>query len=426
MNPTGTNEKNGAFGMSIDPEHLDGQQYDVLSPAHIQDPFPLYAQLREEHPIYWDRKYSFWLLTRYADVKTALQAPTRFSSATGTELERRADKFPARTRKNFDIAYRILFKSLVASDAPRHTRDRQAVMKAFTPRVITEMREAISQRVERLLDLAEQSGTFDFVKQFAYPLPSLVIFDLLGVPQEFHHIFRDASSAVLKFSPTVFRNDLAKLEQIAESISRADSVMASLIFQRRTAPQRDLISLLVHELDGALSDEEIGVLCNLLVVAGHETTANLLGGSLRFLLQKRELWEQLREQPELIGNAVEELVRFVSPVLWISRIPSEDIELQGHVLQKGSRVLLGIGSANHDPLEFSDPETLDVGRSKAHSLAFGHGPHYCIGAALAKMEAEIALSALLRRMPHIQLATETFEYEPTYAVRSLKALPVSI
>lgn len=426
MSLTRINEKNDAFSLSTGPDRLDGQQYDVLSPAHIQDPFPLYARLREERPVYWDRKYSFWLLARHADVKAVLQAPTKFSSATGTELEGRADKFPPTTRKHFDIAYRILFKSLVASDAPKHTRDRQAVMKAFTPRVIEEMREAISQRVERLLDQTEQSRAFDFVKQFAYPLPSLVIFDLLGVPPEFHQTFRDASSAVLRFSPTIFRNDLAKLEQIAESISRADSVMASLIFQRRTAPQRDLISLLLHELDGALSDEEIAVLCNLLVVAGHETTANLLGGSVRFLLQKRELWEQLRSDPGIIGNAVEELLRFVSPVLWISRIPLEDIEFQGHVLRKGTRVLLGIGSGNHDPLEFSDPETLDVGRSKPHSLAFGHGPHYCIGAALAKMEAEIAFSALLRRVPQMQLATERFEYEPTYAVRSLKTLPVTI
>lgn len=147
---------------------------------------------------------------------------------------------------------------------------------------------------------------------------------------------------------------------------------------------------------------------------------------MRFLLQRRELWEQLRSEPAMIGNAIEELLRFVSPVLWISRIPLQDIDLHGHVLRKGTRVLLGIGSANHDPLEFNDPETLDIRRSKPHSLAFGHGPHYCIGAALAKMEAEIALSALLRRMPQMRLATETFEYEPTYAVRSLKALPIRI
>jgi cytochrome P450 len=264
-----------------------------------------------------------------ASTRTGAVIPAAGRAATGVELEKRAENFPPTTRKHFDVAYRILFKSLSASDAPKHTRDRQAVMKAFTPRVIAEIREAISQSVERLLDKVEQSRTFDFVKHFAYPLPSLVIFDLLGVPPQFHQTFRDASSAVLKACPTVLRNDLTKLEQIAESIGRADAMIASLILQRRAAPQRDLISLLVHELEGALSDEDIGVLCNLLLVAGHETTANLLGGSVRFLLQKRQLWERLRKAPEMIGSAVEELLRFVSPVLWINRLTVGDIELDG-------------------------------------------------------------------------------------------------
>jgi cytochrome P450 len=184
----------------------------------------------------------------------------------------------------------------------------------------------------------------------------------------------------------------------------------------------------VHAETGTaqLSDDDIVVLCIFLLVAGHETTANLLSGSLRCLLEKHQLWEQLRAIPEMIPTAVEELLRFVSPVLWVPRIPAEDVELDGKVLQKGSRVQLGIGAANHDPSEFPNPEQLDFTRPKINSLAFGYGPHFCLGAALARMEAQIALSRLLCRMPQVQLGTRHFEYQPLYILRSLKYLPIVV
>jgi cytochrome P450 len=184
----------------------------------------------------------------------------------------------------------------------------------------------------------------------------------------------------------------------------------------------------MHAEEGTapLPDDEIVVLCNFLLVAGHETTANLLSGSLRYLLEKRELWEQLSAAPEIVTAAVEELLRFVSPVLWVSRMPTEDIELDGKVLRKGSRVQLGIGAANHDPSEFPNPEQLDFTRPKVNSLAFGYGPHFCLGAALARMEAQIALSRLLLRIPQVQLGINHFEYEPLYILRALKSLPIIV
>jgi cytochrome P450 len=166
------------------------------------------------------------------------------------------------------------------------------------------------------------------------------------------------------------------------------------------------------------------VLCNFLLAAGHETTANLLSGSLRYLLERRELWEQLDAAREMIPTAVEELLRFVSPVLWVSRLPAEDIELDGHLLRKGSRLELGIGAANHDPAEFPNPEQLDFARPKVNSLAFGYGPHFCLGAALARMETQVALSSLLDRIPKVQLGTRHFEYRPLYFLRALKSLPI--
>ena len=218
------------------------------------------------------------------------------------------------------------------------------------------------------------------------------------------------------------------MEHIAERLTEAEEVLQRLIEERRREPKNDLISTLVHR-EGAtawLPDDELVVLCNLLLVAGHETTANLLSGSLRYLLEKRELWEQLRAAPEMIPAAVEELLRFVSPVLWLSRLPTHDIELDGHVLQKGTSLQLGIGAANHDPNEFPNPEQLDFTRPKVNSLAFGYGPHFCLGAALARMETQVALSRLLERIPQVQLATRHFEYRPLYFLRALKSLPVVV
>jgi len=189
-----------------------------------------------------------------------------------------------------------------------------------------------------------------------------------------------------------------------------------------------LISMLVHAHTGTtqLPDEDIVVLCNFLLGAGHETTANLLSGSSRYLLEQRELWEQLGSAPEMIPAAVEELLRFVSPVLWVSRVPAEDIEVDGQVLRKGTRVQLGIGAANHDPSEFPNPEQLDFTRQKVNSLAFGYGPHFCLGAALARTETQVALSRLLERIPQIQLGTRHCEYRPLYFLRALQSLPIVV
>jgi cytochrome P450 len=406
----------------------ESEIFDPLNPSNVQDPFPFLARLREDQPIYWNSQRAFWMLTRYQDVKAALQNATQFSSAIGADMQRRAERFPEAAQKNFAVGHRFFYGSLIAAEPPQHKPQRQAVMKVFSPRVIGGMHSTISNRVERLLDGLEQEQTFDFVERFAYPLPSLVIFDLLGIPSEHHETIREGAAALVSFPPSVYQSDFARIEHIAERMAKSETVLKDLIRQRRAVPTQDLISLLANESDMGLKfpDDEIVVLCNFLLVAGHETTANLLGGSMRYLLQDRALWDQLRAAPELIENAVEELLRFVSPVLWVSRVAGEDIEIGTHVIRKGTRIQLGIGSGNHDPREFKDPDSIDFTRPKPHSLAFGYGAHFCVGAALARMEAQIALSALLRRLPDIRLVTDKFEYQPLYFLRALKALPVAV
>jgi cytochrome P450 len=407
---------------------MESDIFDPMKPSNLQEPFVYFAKLREKKPVHWNQQYHFWMLTRYQDVRAALRAPRLFSSATGVEIEKRAEQIPQSVRASFDMGKRFFYTTVQAADPPRHTGQRQSVAHAFTPHAVAEMRVSIEHRVDRLLGEIERARTFDFVSQFAYPLPSLVIFDLLGVPTEDHETIREAAKATVMFPSAVYKGDFGLLDCIAERLTQAQGVLERLIQQRRRGPRNDLISMLVHTDTGPaqLPDDDLVVLCNFLLSAGHETTANLLSGSLRYLLEKRELWEQLRAAPELIPAAVEELLRFVSPVLWVSRMPAEDIELDGHVLRKGTRVQLGIGAANHDPSEFSDPESLDFTRTKVQSLAFGFGPHFCLGAALARMEAQIALSKLVQRMPRVQLATKDFEYRPLYFLRALKSLLIRV
>jgi cytochrome P450 len=402
--------------------------FDPMTPSNLHEPFRFFTRLREERPVYWNEKYSFWMLTRYQDVKAILQRPGQFSSATGVEIEKRREQLPLSVRPSFDIGKRFMFTNLQASDSPKHTQDRGTVMNAFAPQVGAAMRASIQERVDRLLDEMERLNSCDFVFAFAYPLPSSVIFDLLGVPVEHHQTITESSAAAATFSSAVFKRDFEAIEHIAQKLTESENVLQRLIEERRRAPKNDLISTLL-EREGAaawLPDDELVVLFHFLLFAGHETTANLLSGSLRYLLEKRELWEQLRSAPEMIRAAVEELLRFVSPVLWLPRVPVDDVELHGHILQKGTRVQVGIGAANHDPDEFPNPEQLDFTRPKVNSLAFGHGPHFCLGAALSRMEVRVALSRLLERIPRVKLATRYFEYRPIHFLRSLKSLPIVV
>jgi len=402
--------------------------FDPMTAANLQEPFRFFERLREERPVYWNEKYSFWMVTRYQDVKAILQGTGQFSSATGLEIEKRREQLPPSVRPSFDIGKRFTFNHLQASDSPKHTQDRGTVMNAFTPQVGAAMRASIQARVDCLLDEMARMNTCDFVSAFAYPLPSSVIFDLLGVPAQHHQTISESNAALATFSSAVFKRDFEAIEHIAEKLTESEKVLQGLIGERRRQPKNDLISTLLQR-DGTtawLPDDELVVLFHLLLFAGHETTANLLAGSLRYLLEKRELWEQLRSAPEMIRVAVEELLRFVSPVLWLARMPVDDFELDGHLIRKGTRLQVGLGAANHDPNEFQNPEQLDFTRAKVNSLAFGYGPHFCLGAALSRMEVRVALSTLLERIPEVQLANRFFEYRPIYFLRALKSLPIVV
>jgi len=414
--------------MTMDAEANPMNEFDVLANESIQNPFEFAARLRQEAPVYWNERYSFWMISRHDDVKEALRMPTQLSSRHRAPLERRRDRLPLSAQKNFDIGIDFLYGHLQASDPPIHTDQRQQLMKAFAPLVPGIVKTSLERRVHRLLDSFESAGSCDFVKDVAHPLSSGVIFDLLGVPVEHHQIIFEVAKLFMVFPHAAYTQDCEALEGIAETAMGAREALGALVKSRHTMPGEDLISALVHA-DGSsqvMSDDEIVQLCTFLLVAGHETTANLMSGSLRYLLEDRKQWEQLLVNPTILPGAIEELLRFVSPVLWVGRFTTEDVRVSGQTIPKGHGVMLGLGSANHDPDAFEDPEVLDLTRKNVRSLAFGHGVHSCVGAAVTSMETQMVLAELLKRMPNVQLKTREFEYAPVYFVRSLKSLPISI
>jgi cytochrome P450 len=402
--------------------------YDPSELSNIQEPFAFAARLRSEHPVYWNERHSFWMLTRYNDVKAALQSASRFSSVTEVTLERGAETLPQCARSNFEIGKRFFHGHMQAMDDPHHAVQRSAVAKAMMPLVSEAAATSIESRIDTLLDKMEQVGSCDFATHFAHALPALVVFDLLGVETEHHRAIQEAAAVFWTFPRAVYTADVEALERIAQKLTLVEEILLNLIQRRRANPEKDIISALAC-LDGALTkvpDAEIVVLCVLLLMAGHETTANLLSGSLRYLLQDRAQWDILVNTRELSSAVVEELLRFISPVLWVSRVLTDDVDIDDYTLLKGSAIRLGIGSANHDPSQFNNPDQLDVARPNPYSLAFGHGLHYCLGAALARIETKLSLSKLIQRFPDIQLSQGEFEYHPVFFMRALKSLLVTV
>jgi cytochrome P450 len=357
--------------------------YSPFDPEVIADPYPVYRELRDNAPVYWSREASSWVLSRYDDVSAALTDPATYSSASGI--------FP--TPPGVDMT-ELFLPMLIMSDPPRHTQLRHLVSKAFTPRRIAGLETGIQTIVDDLLDQAPAAGTWDFVSGFAGPLPAIVIADMLGVPREDRDRFRTWSSTLIQSNPT--RGEFGPGLDAAAALYE---YFSAFLAERRAHPREDLMTALVHaEVDGQhLSEEELLGFCLLLLVAGHETTTNLLSNSAVLLAQHPESRQQLADNPDLAPAAVEELLRYDSPVQGLARTLTQDVVLHGQHLPQGDTVLLLFGSANRDDHAFPDADHFDISRHPERQVAFGRGIHFCLGASLARLEARFALQALLAR-----------------------------
>ena len=397
--------------------------HDWLTPAFLADPYPFYRRLRSEAPVYWSERLSSWILTRYSDVVAALREPGRLSNA--GRMATLLDKLPETLRPNLELLYQHYSVGLIFSDPPDHTRLRALVTKAFTPAMVERMRPRIQTIVSELLDAVESRGAMDVIEDFAYPLPATVICEMLGLPQSDRPQFRRWSDDIIGLLSA--GADAERAERGQHSLRDLRDYYRRIIGERRNRPGEDLISALIqaHEHGQRLSEAELLSTSVTLLTAGQETTTSLIANGLLALLRNPDQLQLLKQNSSLMASAVEELLRYESPVQRQLRLAKEDFELEGHRIRKGEIVSPFLGAANRDPAQFPDPDRIDITRTDNRHIAFGYGVHFCVGAPLARLEAPIAFSAMLHRLPNIRLAGEVPEYKPDVTVRGLKALPVA-
>ena len=391
--------------------------FNPMDPDFVADPYPMYHRLRAEDPVHHS-PLGFWVLTRYPDVLAMLRDPRLVK-----------EPIAAFVAARFGVAVPPgLGLSMLDRDPPDHTRLRGLVSKAFTPRALERLRPEIQQIVDGLLDEVRARGSMDLIEEFAYPLPVRVICEMLGVPVKDHERFKAWGLDIARGLDAIMLPPDSPVGQRSVSGRRAlAEYFRELIAERRAAPRDDMLSALIaaEEAGDTLSEEELLATCILLLVAGHETTVNLIGnGTLALLRHPAEL-RKLRDNPGLIGSAVEELLRFDGPVQRTARIPSEDITIGGQTIGKGEMVMPFLGAADRDPTQFPDPDRLDITRSDNRHIAFGMGIHFCLGAPLARMEGQIAINTLLARLPRLTLATDQPRFRQSLTLRGLEALPVS-
>jgi pimeloyl-[acyl-carrier protein] synthase len=392
--------------------------FNPLLPEFHADPYPFYRRLREEDPVH-QSPLGIWVLTRYDDAVMVLRDPRFGREGMAELLEARLGAGSVRPANTRDMLFR---------DPPDHTRLRALVSRAFTPRVVEAMRPHIQEIVDGLLDRVEGARGMDVIEDLAYPLPVTVICEMLGVPIADQDVFKQWSADIARSL------DASILPAGSEVITRGQEAgdalreyFRSLIAVRRKRPQPDLLSALIaaEEQGDKLSEPELLATCSLLLIAGHETTVNLIGNGLLALLRHPDELRALADDPALIQTGVEELLRYDGPVQRTGRMTMADVEIGGRQIPKGSIVAAVIGAANRDPAHFPDPDRLDVARRENRHIAFGFGIHFCLGAPLARIEGQVAIGTLLRRMPALKLVSDTPEWRESSVLRGLKTLPVT-
>jgi cytochrome P450 len=399
----------------------DAPDLDLRSRANLRDPYPAHRWLRDHDPVHWSDGLQGWIVSRYADVLEIFNHPERFSAERFRKL---APRFRSERAEVRAVAS-VLSDWLVFRDPPDHTRLRNLLQKTFTPRHLEKNRDGIQITVDSLLDRVAERGEMDFMRDFAFPLPAIVIAILLGAPKEdIEPIKLWSDRLAAHVGGAVDGRD-----NFSEAKAGLDDLVAyfrTLLAERRRRPGDDLMSLLLRaEHEGErLSEEEVVSNCVLLLFAGHETTTNLLGNGLYHLLCDPETERALRDRPDLVESAVEEFLRLECPVAATIKVAMQDFEWHGAHIQRGERLIPFMASANRDPRQFEHPDSLDIARRPNRHLAFGYGIHFCLGAPLARLEAKLAFTTLLRRFPRLQLADPEPHWKPQVFMRGMETLPL--
>jgi pimeloyl-[acyl-carrier protein] synthase len=402
---------------------------DFMRPEFLRDPYPTYRALRDAGPLHRISSGSlrFWVLTRHADVQALLRDPrVTVERIPGMSPDPNAPPVDPATLNPLARTLRTLARVMLFRDPPDHTRLRGLANKAFTPRMVEALRPRIAALVDELLAPLGDGAPFDVVRELAEPLPILVIAELLGLPGEDRKELKAWSDDL-----AVLLDGSIAMQHIGRGVQSAIQVFDYLrkhLEEKRRRPQDDLLSAMIaaRDRDENLTDDEILATALLVMGAGHETTTNLVGNATLALLRNPGELARLRAEPALLPGAVEEFLRYDAPVQGTARMTREPIELHGTLLPARSEVLLPLACANRDPAVFADPDRLDVGRADARHVSFGYGIHFCLGAGLARLEAQLAIGGLLAHAPRLAPAFEEAElvWRPGWLLRGLTALPV--
>jgi len=393
--------------------------------AIFKDPYPAYDQLRKHDPVHYQPDFKIWLLTRHQDCVALFRDPRSLAGA-----ERLGGMFtplPETVQKQVDGLRRHLEGWALFADPPAHTRIRSLITKSFTNAVVEELRPTIEEITNELVDGFAGKREVDLISDFAISLPVTVIGALLGMPASDRHLLKKWSDDIALFIADPRRGEKEALRAHAAYEELRDYI-SSHIAARRRQRERDIVSYLIHaeENGSLLNDDEIISTVSVILFGGHETTTNLIGNGFLALFQNPEQLERLKKDDGLIPSAVEEFLRYDSPVQLMGRANREEMEIGGKMLPPGSRIIAVLGSANRDPEQFSDAEQLDIGRKNNRHIAFGFGPHFCIGAQLARVEAQIAFRTILSRFPKLQMSRQQLQWRPDLALRGLVSLKVTV
>jgi cytochrome P450 len=396
----------------------------MLSPEFYANPYPIYHQLRDADPVHWSDAWKSWVLTRYADVTSTLRDFSRFSNVGRIDLF--LEQLPEEGRGKMGPLKGHFSRAITHLDPPDHTRIRKLLKTVLSTHLVQSMRPRIEALVNELISEVQNAGRMDVIRDFAYPLPAIVLGEMLGIPPEDRDQYKKWSDDIGVGLVGTGRAALDNVQQARQSLFELTDYLRPLVAQRRQHPRNDLISnLIAIEVKGdRLSERELFSTCITLILAGHGTTTNLIGNGILALLRHPDQLEALKNDPSLIEIAVEELLRYDSPLQRIWRMATEDVEIDGKHIRKGQIVLPTMGAANRDPAEFSEPDRLNIRRQDNPHVALGTGIHLCVGGPLARLQGAIAINALLQRLPSLQLESEALEWEANLFHRGLKSLPV--
>jgi cytochrome P450 len=400
-----------------------GRFYNPTAAAYQRDPYPFLRELREQDPVHRSYPAGGWIVSRYDQIESILKDP-RFSSDERNHF-RFKSQHALRVRAGIVPPKDNEEPVLLGLDPPAHTRLRTLVNKAFAPREVERLRPRAEKIVDEILWKLQEESSAEVIHELATPLPVRLIAEALGIPAADYKLFKHWSDEiVLQLGDPTLENQ----RRAQQATAKLNEYLTPVVQQRRQEGHEDLISGLVHaqENGSQLEDDELLRMVGLLLVAGNETTTHLIGNGLLALLQHPAELDRLRDEPERIETAVEECLRYNSPVHITRRIALEAVEFGGRRFRPGQLILLVLGGANRDPAAFPDPDRFDIARSPNRHLSFGLGVHFCLGSQLARMEAQIALSALLARFPDLSLACAEPVWRPNPILRGLTALPVRL